>query len=43
MNNDKLTMTENASLSCFDGHGNPPVQYGAYRLMEDILGYVRGL
>ena len=42
MNNDKLTMTENASLSCFDGHDNPPVQYSVHCPMEDVLGYIRG-
>jgi hypothetical protein len=25
---------------CFNGHSNPPVQFDAHLLMEDILGYI---
>jgi hypothetical protein len=38
MNNNKLTMTKiyTSFSGRFDGHGNPPVQYGVHLLVEDI-------
>jgi len=29
------------AVCCFDGLGNPPLQYQAHCPMEDILGYIR--
>jgi hypothetical protein len=37
----KLIMASTCTsvVSCFDGHGGPPVQYKAHRLMQHVQGY----
>ena len=44
MHNNKSTMANKriSFAGCFDGLGNPPLQYRAHPPMEDVLGYIRG-
>jgi len=44
MHNTKSTMANKCTFfaGCFDGLGNPPLQYQAHLPMEDILVYIRG-
>jgi hypothetical protein len=34
-----ITIKCTLSVVCFDGHGGPPVQYEAHRLMQHVQGY----